>query len=248
MQPIVVIISAESEWRAVRELHPEAPMRAVPYGEWCAWDEVSGVVRSAWPDDPNGRGEGGAVVLYHGGWGKIAAAASAQYAIDRWRPRALVNLGTCGGLEGCAEVGDVILASRVLVYDMHIEIGDRTAEEAHYTTTLPAPAALVGALAGRLDGRLRIGTIASGDRDLVRGEVPRLIAKYGAVAGDWESAAIAFVAARNGVPCVILRGVSDVVGPDRADAYDGRDHIFERGVRDVMGLLLALVDPLASHL
>ena len=34
------------------------------------------------------------ILFLHGGWGKIAATASAQYAIDRWNPCLLINLGT----------------------------------------------------------------------------------------------------------------------------------------------------------
>lgn len=33
-----------------------------------------------------------------GGWGKIDAAAAAQYGISRWQPSVVINLGTCGDL------------------------------------------------------------------------------------------------------------------------------------------------------
>jgi nucleoside phosphorylase len=49
----------------------------------------------------------------------------------------------------------------------------------------------------------------SADRDLIIGEVERLKTEYGAIAGDWESGAIAWVAARNRTRCLILRAVSD---------------------------------------
>lgn len=48
-------------------------------------------------------------MFFHGGWGKIAAVASAQYVIDRWSPELLVNLGTCGGFEGEITKGTIIL-------------------------------------------------------------------------------------------------------------------------------------------
>jgi nucleoside phosphorylase len=40
------------------------------------------------------------LAFLHGGWGKVAAAGSTQYAIDRWAPARLINLGTCGGFKG----------------------------------------------------------------------------------------------------------------------------------------------------
>ena len=51
----------------------------------------------------------------------------------------------------------------------------------------------------------------SGDRDLVTSDVPHLIERYGAVAGDWESGTIAWVAKRHGTRTLILRTVSDVI-------------------------------------
>ncbi|RPI83169.1 MAG: hypothetical protein EHM41_16570 [Chloroflexi bacterium] len=44
--------------------------------------------------------------------GKISAAASTQYIIDRWNPDLLINLGTCGGFEGCIERGAVVLVEK----------------------------------------------------------------------------------------------------------------------------------------
>jgi hypothetical protein len=39
------------------------------------------------------------VLFFHGGLGKVAAAASTQYVIDDFRPANLINIGTCGGVE-----------------------------------------------------------------------------------------------------------------------------------------------------
>ncbi len=68
--------------------------------------------------------------------------------------------------------------------------------------------------------------------------------KYGAVAGDWESGAIAWVAHRNRVPVVILRGVSDLVGAEGGEAYANLS-VFEAGARVVMK---RLVDDLPAWL
>jgi adenosylhomocysteine nucleosidase len=61
----------------------------------------------------------------------------------------------------------------------------------------------------------------SADRDLVVEEIQHLAERFGAVAGDWESGAIAWVAARHGIPCLILRGVTDLVGDYGGEAYAG---------------------------
>lgn len=170
----------------------------------------------------------------HGGWGKIDAAASAQHAIDRWGPSLLINLGTCGGFEGAIARDTVILATRTLVYDIVEQMSDPKAALEHYTVDLdlswlsePHPMPVQPAL------------LLSADRDLVVDEVPALRAQYGGVAGDWESGAIAHVAARNGIRCLILRGVTDLVGPDNGEAYDGTLTVFRQRAEAVMARLLA---------
>jgi adenosylhomocysteine nucleosidase len=80
--------------------------------------------------------------------------------------------------------------------------------------------------------------LLSADRDLIIEEIPRLKAKYAAIAGDWESGAIAYVAAHNQVRCLILRGVTDVVGSAGDDTYGNFDVFVERSAA-MMGKLLA---------
>ena len=216
---IVVLVSADAEWRAVRGLLPDETVSPSPFGEWF----VKGVESKA------GRRP---VVFFHGGWGKIAAAGSTQYAIDRWKPERLVNLGTCGGFAGSTVKGDVVLADKTVVYDIVELMGDSTEAIADYTTDLD-----VRGLAEELPKDVRRGPLASADRDLSPVDLERLHKSYGAIAGDWESGAIAWVARRNGVPVLILRGVSDVVGQSGSEAY-GNLTAFEEGTRLVMKRLL----------
>ena len=68
----------------------------------------------------------------------------------------------------------------------------------------------------------------SADRDLSGTQLLELHEKYGAVVGDWESASIAWVAKRNGVRTLILRGVSDLVCEGGGEAYDGNGEMFEK--------------------
>ncbi len=217
---IVVVISASTEWQVVRSLFPNAVAESSPLGDWFVASLTIGE-RS----EP--------VLFFHGGWGKIAAAASAQYAIDRWSPRLLINLGTCGGFEGQIERGALVLAERTLVYDIIEQMYDADAAIAHYTTTLdlswleePYPHAVHRTL------------LISADRDLVVEEIPSLQARYQAIAGDWESGAIAYVAARNHVRCLILRGVTDLVGSSGGQAYNGQAAVFLNGTRQVMTRLI----------
>jgi adenosylhomocysteine nucleosidase len=214
---IVILVSADAEWRAVRPRLAGATELTTPYGE------------AAVRPTPDGRYQ---LVFIHGGWGKIAAAASAQYAIDRWAPVLLVNLGTCGGFAGDITPGTVLLVDFTLVYDVLEQMGDEEAALAHYATELD-----LSWLPPRLPQPVMRTLLLSADRDIVAGEIQGLRERYGAVAADWESGAIAFVARRNGVRCLILRAVTDVVSPDGGEAY-GDLALFEARTNDVMGRLL----------
>ncbi len=80
--------------------------------------------------------------------------------------------------------------------------------------------------------------LVSGDRDIVPDEISSLKQTYGAVAADWESASIAWVTQKNHIRCLILRGVSDVVGPLGSETY-GNPKIFERSADKTIATLLA---------
>ena len=217
---VVVIISANIEWKAVKRILPEAVPEASPYGEWFEAElEIQ--------DDRK------SIIFSHGGWGKISAAASAQYAIDRWSPDLVVNLGTCGGFEGAVEKNTVVLVERTVVYDIIEQMVD--AEEAirDYSTEID-----LSWLSKPYPGPVVRTVLVSADRDLRPEDIPALKSKYGAVAGDWESGAIAWVANRNQVPCLILRGVTDLVGDGGGEAYEGKVQIYVENTARVMNDLI----------
>ena len=227
---IVVLISADVEWQVVKAIFPGVEYHTSPFGEWFVTD-----IHAPRSSSRCSYGSTRHVLFLHGGWGKIAASASTQYAIDRWRPDLLVNLGTCGGFAGEIEKGEIILAEKTIVYDIIEQMGDYDEHIAHYTTDIDLD--WLGDVE-TYPHKVRRTLLVSGDRDLIAGEIPQLKVKFGAVAGDWESGAIAWVAARNGVPCLILRGVTDLVGAEGGEAYDGNFDVFVDGARQVMGRLV----------
>ncbi|MBV6396363.1 MAG: 5'-methylthioadenosine/S-adenosylhomocysteine nucleosidase [Anaerolineales bacterium] len=215
---IVVIISANAEWRAVRELYPHLQLQQSPFGEYA--DLTLDTRR---------------LTLFHGGWGKISAAASAQFVIDHFKPDLLINLGTCGGFAGRIQTGAVILVERVIVYDILEQMTDSREAIEYYSTEID-----LSWLGDDLPDAAVKGLLVSADRDIVIEDIPMLIQTYGASAADWESGAIAWVAKRNGTRLLILRGVSDLVGGAGGEAYGNYD-LFAARTKEVMRRLFEML-------
>jgi adenosylhomocysteine nucleosidase len=208
-----VLISANAEWHAVKPLFGAADIETSPYGEYFFTNI-----------------EGDRVLFFHGGWGKVAAAGSTQYVIDRFHPARLINLGTCGGVEGRIKRFDIVAVEKVVIYDIEEAMGDSKEAIAEYSTTLPLPAQLP-------PGAVK-ATIYSADRDLTAAGLRELDALYQPVVADWESGAMAWIAHKNATPVLILRGVTDLVSSDRAEAH-GNPQLFQSNTGRVMQDLIA---------
>ena len=210
-RPIVVLVSANAEWAPVKEHLAPAHVERTPYGE---------CFTRAFGD--------GEVVFLHGGWGKISAAASTEYAITRWNPEALINLGTCGGIGGRAVRGETLLVTRAITYDIYESMGDSAEAIRWYTTDID-----LSWLDDRFPLQVRRSHLVSADRDLMPSQVDELVERFDAIAGDWESGAIAFVANRRAVPLLIIRTVSDLVTSEAGEAI-GALHVFEGAATKAM--------------
>lgn len=214
-RPVVMLISAGTEWRVVRSHYQPVNLPDTPYGQYFQT-----------------RVGGREVIFVQGGWGKISAAGSAQYAIDRWNPKLIINFGTCGGLEGRAAQGEIFLVEKTLVYDIFEEMGDPHEAIKKYQVELD-----LSWLRPPYPLEVRRTRLLSADRDIQVAEIPNLISRYQAAAADWESGAIAWVASHNHTRCLILRGVTDIVGAGGGEAY-GNLQTFAQGTQTVMARLL----------
>ena len=206
---IVIIISAISEWKATKQIFPELEITQSPYGE-------SSKVKINEHE----------IKIYHSGWGKIASAGMMQYITSQDRPDVVINLGTCGGFEGLIQQGDIVMVERTFVYDIVELMGNLNIIE-YYASSLdlswlPEPHPFP----------TRRGLIASADSDLPPSKIA-FLKERGAIAGDWESGALAWVANKTKTRLLILRGVSDLVNENEGEAYDNLA-LFEERTKDVM--------------
>lgn len=218
---IIVLISADAEWHAVKQILSPSKINHSPLGEYF---DLKSVTRHSSP-----------VTFFHGGWGKISAAATTQYVIDHYDPDLLINLGTCGGFEGRVARGTVILVEKTIVYDILEQMTNPDEAIVHYATEIDLSWLGESDQLSVVSDQFSVvrGLLVSADRDIVASDIPMLVEKYNAIASDWESGAIAWVAKKNGVRCLILRGVTDLVGAGGGEAY-GNIELFRARTRQVM--------------
>lgn len=191
----VVLISADGEWQAVLHHTLSSIQHPTPYGNWFSQNIVHF-----------------SVIFMHAGWGKVSTAGACQFAIDAFQPQLMVNLGTCGGLEGLAELGEILCVSETAFYDIFEGMADYAQAIEFYSSK-----ADLSWLPEELPEHTYRARLVSADQDIQPRAYERLTQEFGAVAADWESAAFAWVAKRNGIPWLILRGVSDLVSPTKAE-------------------------------
>ena len=210
----IVLVSANTEWLAVEEILAPDEIQATPYGE--AFDiELR---------HKNFR-------FFHSGWGKTASAGAMQYVIDHYAPILTVNLGTCGGFSGQVELDETILVERTFIYDIVELMGDYGSVVDYYASSLD-----LNWLPEPYPHPVRRGTLASADSDLLPEKIT-LLKSQGAIAADWESSSLAWVARKNNARLLILRAVSDLVDEKGGEAYDNIS-LYKERTKDIMRRLI----------
>lgn len=182
--------------------------------------------------------EGTPCVATLSGIGKVAAASTTTALIERFAPTALLFVGVAGGLGAEVRIGDVVVATTLVQHDMDASPLFERFEvpltgKRHFATdiawtdraTRAAHAGLARDTVPRLDGpapRVHRGLIASGDRFVHDADHAAALraALPGVLAVEMEGAAVAQVCDAYGVPCAVIRIVSD-----RADATAAVDFI-----------------------
>ncbi|MCX6056275.1 MAG: 5'-methylthioadenosine/S-adenosylhomocysteine nucleosidase [Chloroflexi bacterium] len=211
---IAVLISSDVEWSSVIKYHKNPELQTSPFGAFF-FSPIAGIL----------------TLFFQGGWGKISASASTQYVIDRWKPKLIINIGTCGGIKDRVCVGEVLLVEKTIVYDIVERMGDPLQAIAHYSTTLD-----LSYLSEPYPQKVRKSFMLTADQDLDPARIFELMCEYPIIAADWESGAIAWVAQKNQVPCLILRAVSDLVDEKEGEAYNNR--LFKDRAEEVTRSLL----------
>ncbi len=145
-----------------------------------------------------------------GGMGLVNAAATVQYLIDAYNPQAVIFSGIAGNLNKNLHTNDVVLGKTVKYLDTDMRLIGQWkpfASEFHSDDYLLKVASKV-----LTDMKIThiAGTIASGGYFVDSPEkVAEVIAATQADAVEMEGAAVLHVSARNDVPALVVRAMSD---------------------------------------
>ncbi len=156
------------------------------------------------------------VVLVKCGVGKVNAARTTQILIDKFELDYIINVGTAGGLKEEIEIGDIVIADKLVQHDFDITAGGH---EKGYISNLGKYFYSDKNLVEKAKITMQkmnekfnqfIGTIATGDIFVQEVNMKNKIkTKFDACCVEMESAAVAQVCTLDKVPFIIIRAISD---------------------------------------
>lgn len=160
------------------------------------------------------------VVICQSGVGKVAAAMTTQFLIDRYQPQAVLFTGVAGALNPSYEVGDMVLATDCVQYDMDARglgfpVGNIPYTELRFFKS--DSNLLHAAMSTSTGHRIHQGRILTGDRFVTHEALPQLMILNQELKGDaveMEGAAVAQVCIIHQIPFLIIRTISDKANAD----------------------------------
>jgi adenosylhomocysteine nucleosidase len=162
------------------------------------------------------------IILVKSGIGKVASAMTTTQLLTNFSVEAIINIGTCGGIETKVEPLDLIVGQELVYGDVDlIAFKYPYGQMAGQPATFKSDPVLVGKIrdiSKKVGLNPKLGNLMSADAFItdkkIINERIKLI-DLPILGVDMESAAIAQVATAFKKPFVVLRVVSDIIGMDK---------------------------------
>jgi len=163
------------------------------------------------------------------GVGKVNAALCAQILVSSFAVGAIINTGSAGGIDERLKVLDMVVCTDAVQHDFDVTAfgyppgqvpgADSPFWPADERLREAALIAFDRASAGA--GKMIAGRIASGDAFVTDAALRgRIVSDFSPACVEMEGAAIAQVAAINGIPFAVLRSISDLAGHEASMSYE----------------------------
>ena len=178
-----------------------------------------------------------------GGVGPVDAASRVAKALAHTKYDVVVNAGIAGALPGSAEVGDGVVVGEELM-ELNLETGERIVlpDGNIIVDRVPADSQLVDAITALgfpLVRGITVSRVTSTD------ETAQRLRQRGAEIESMEGFAVMRAAQLAGVPCIEVRGISNVAGDRAKSAWDFEAGL--RGLRRVLNATLDLLHTMPAH-
>lgn len=177
------------------------------------------------------------------GAGELAAAAATQLLISAFHVDLVVNFGVVGGLTPEMAMARCCVVEAVVHTDFDVSSWQDVAPgryPQYPTPRIPVTPALVDRACAAVPG-LKRAVCASADKFIGSGEAKRALhERWGTDICEMEAAGIVLTCHRAGVPCLLIKTVSDGI--------TGGAEEFERELDRTAGLCLAVADTIIREL
>lgn len=217
------------------------PEEAAPFLAEGSPEEIEVPIGQAWKVDIGGD----TAVVLRCGVGLVNAASAIAYAAATMKPRAIISVGSAGGLAEGIYVGDVVVGTAFTYSDADAtafgyEPGQVPGMPPHFEA---APELVkLGAGARGASQRVWPGKIVSGNTFVTAETAADVKATFpGTMAADMESTSAAQTAYLLGIPFVSVRGISDLCGPDAGHDFSiALEEVAERAAAVARKIVLGL--------
>lgn len=146
------------------------------------------------------------------GLGKVPAAMATQAAICEYMPDLVINIGLAGGCSANLRKKDAVIAGKLVYHDAGPDGPSFKCD--------PGMTALAAQVVQEAGLRFQQGTVATGDRFIDRAELRRdIVERTGCLCVDRSACAVAEVCAKNAVPFLSVKIISDTADEDAGGEY-----------------------------
>ena len=185
------------------------------------------------------------VVVCCAGMGKANAAATTQVLITKFGVEKIIFSGIAGNMTSKIGIGDVVIGKTVLYHDAQLDMICQNPPFLKEYTGDPELIAAAEAACKAAGVKALTGKIATGDLFVGDSETKAAIeAKCAPDCVEMEGAAVSQIAAKNGVPCVILRAMSDNADEDGHEVLVVKKFSIAEYVATATKIVAAMVESL----
>ena len=184
------------------------------------------------------------VILVESGIGKVMSAMSVAVLVNDFKITAVINTGSAGAVAPGLEIGDVVVADRLVYHDVDVtafgyDYGQMARQPLYYEASRYLVEEMKAVLE-KTQQTSRVGLIATGDSFIAgQDKIDQIKAHFPDVlAVEMEGAAIAQAAHSLGLPFMVIRAMSDTASHDANITFD--EFILEAGKRSAETLIQLL--------